>query len=171
MGRKRILTDEERELRKKEYYAKWYQENKEKKAEQNAKRYQKNRDKILEQNAKWRAENPDYYAKWREENPDYQKEYYKTPMGRAVHIAAAYDRDDEKYNRGKCTLTPVWIVYNIFPMPCHYCGAMGWEIMGCDRVDNSKPHTPDNVVPCCAKCNRKRHLKSYEEFKKEMEGV
>lgn len=85
-------------------------------------------------------------------------------MGKAVHIAAAYNRNDKKANRGECTLTARWIVDSIFPMPCHYCGAMGWEIMGCDRVDNSKPHTPDNVVPCCEECNKKRGSMSYEEF-------
>jgi hypothetical protein len=65
---------------------------------------------------------------------------------------------------GKCTLTPEWIVENIFSKPCHYCGKEGWELIGCDRIDNSKPHTPDNVVPCCWECNKKRGRRDYEEF-------
>lgn len=129
----------------KEYFAVYRQEHKESIAEYEAKRYQDNKEEILEQQSKWR----------------------ESQMGRAHMLACNYDRNDKKYNRGKCTLTPIWIVDNIFPMPCHYCGAMGWEIMGCDRVDNSKPHTPDNVVPCCAECNRKRGSKSYEEFVEE----
>ena len=153
MGRKRLYSDEER---------------KQKNRERNAKYRAKHPDKIKEQNAKWRAKHPEYDAKRYQENKEEkavkQAKYRKTQIGRAGCLAGAYDQSDIKYNRGKCTLTPIWIVDNIFPMPCHYCGAMGWEIMGCDRVDNSKPHTPDNVVPCCAKCNRKRHLKSYEEF-------
>lgn len=168
MGRKRLYSDEERKQKNreknakyrakhpdkvKEKNAKWRAENPDYNKEYGAKWYQENRDKKLEQNAQWRVEHPDYFAK-----------YYRTPMGKAVCIAANYDREDEKYNRGKCTLTPIWIIDNIFPMPCHYCGDMGWEIMGCDRVDNSLPHTPDNVVPCCAECNRKRGRKSYEEF-------
>ena len=56
------------------------------------------------------------------------------------------------------------MVEDIFTKPCHYCGEEGWEIMGCDRIDNSKPHTPNNVVPCCDKCNRKRGRRDYEEF-------
>lgn len=119
---------------------------------------QRNRERC----AKWRANHPDNVreirAKWRAKNPE---------LSRANILVSGYQQSDKKQNRGECTITPIWIVYNIFPMPCHYCGAMGWEIMGCDRIDNSLPHTPDNVVPCCAKCNWKRHLKSYEEFVEE----
>lgn len=25
--------------------------------------------------------------------------------------------------------------------------------MDCNRIDNSKPHTKDNVEPCCKSCN------------------
>ena len=31
------------------------------------------------------------------------------------------------------------------------------EKIGCDRVDNSKGHTKDNVVPCCITCNTVRN--------------
>lgn len=95
----------------------------------------------------------------------YRPKYNQTPMGRAVNLVNAYKQLDTKYNRGECTLTAKWIVENIFSQPCHYnCGESDWKKMGCDRIDNSKPHTPDNVVPCCAECNIKRGLKTYEEF-------
>lgn len=142
MARPRIYTDEERKQRK------------------------------LERNAKWREENPDYNkeygAKYRAEHKDeiaeYRAKYRKTPIGRASNLVSGYQREDIKYNRGECTLTTQWVVENIFSKPCHYCGAIGWEIMGCDRVDNSLPHTPDNVVPCCAECNKKRGSMRYEAF-------
>ena len=70
------------------------------------------------------------------------------------------------YNRGECTLTPDWIVEHIFNQPCHYCGKTDWTKMGCDRIDNSLPHTQDNVVPCCAECNRKKARYSYDEYMK-----
>lgn len=134
---------------------------------------QRNRERC----AKWRAEHKkeisDYYAKWRAAHKDekaeyqaeYNAEYKKTPMGRASNLVSNYQKEDKKYNRGECTLTAKWIIDNIFPMSCHYCGATCWEIMGCDRIDNSLPHTPENVVPCCTECNRKRGRKTYEEFK------
>ena len=109
-----------------------------------------------------------YYQDNKEYKRQYQKQYKKqyrqTPMGRALYLISGYKRSDKKYNRGECTLTPEWIVENIFTKPCHYCGETDWTKMGCDRIDNSKPHTPDNVVPCCDKCNRQRGRKDYEEF-------
>lgn len=39
--------------------------------------------------------------------------------------------------------------------PCTYCGDTQEEI-GCDRIDNSKGHTKDNVVPACKTCNVSR---------------
>lgn len=177
------LSEEEKKRRNRERCAKWYQENREKVLEKQksyyeahkeqmaecmGKYYQANKEKILEYHKKYNAEHKDEIAGRRAE---YWAKYRKTKMGRAGYLAYNYDRNDEKYKRGKCTITPIWIIYNIFPMPCHYCGATGWEIMGCDRVDNTLPHTPDNVVPCCRECNLKRQGKSYEEFKKEMEGI
>ena len=77
-----------------------------------------------------------------------------------------YKWADINANRGECTLTAKWIVYNIFPKPCHWCGETDWHKLGCDRIDNDKPHTPDNVNPCCEECNKKRGTKTYDEFLK-----
>ena len=149
MGRKRIYTDEERKQRHKKCVNKYQQEHK---------------DEIAEYHA-------EYYAKWYQENKEKklerQAEYRQTPIGRASSLVGGYQKEDKKYNRGECTLTAKWVVENIFTMPCHYCGKEGWDVIGCDRIDNSLPHTQDNVVPCCFECNRKRGLKSYEEFKKD----
>jgi hypothetical protein len=35
---------------------------------------------------------------------------------------------------------------------------------GLDRVDNTKGHTIDNVVPCCHSCNKAKADKTQEEF-------
>lgn len=43
---------------------------------------------------------------------------------------------------------------NIFAKPCAYCGETDWTQLGCHRIDNSKPHTIDNVVCCCRKCHK-----------------
>ena len=94
-----------------------------------------------------------YYKQWKEDNPNYSKEYRKTPMGRAVYLINDYKRNDKLYNRGECTLTAKWIVDNIFTKPCAHCGKSGWQIIGCNRLDNSRPHTEDNVEPCCMECN------------------
>lgn len=85
------------------------------------------------------------------------KEWLNTPNGRASTLLSAYNAKDRKYNRGKGDLTAKWIVDNIFSQPCVHCGKTGWNIIGCNRLDNSKPHTMDNVEPCCKECNDKLH--------------
>ena len=89
---------------------------------------------------------------------EYQKWYNSTPIGRASHLLSNYNRNDRKYDRGKGDLTAQWIVDNIFAKPCAHCGKTGWNVIGCNRLDNSKPHTKDNVEPCCNECNNRLHM-------------
>jgi hypothetical protein len=35
---------------------------------------------------------------------------------------------------------------------------------GLDRVDNKLPHTPENCIPCCAKCNTAKNDRSQKDF-------
>lgn len=57
-----------------------------------------------------------------------------------------------------------WFVKNILKSQCIYCGSK--EKLGCDRIDNSKGHTYDNVVPCCYVCNCARNNNfSFDEMK------
>jgi hypothetical protein len=83
-----------------------------------------------------------------------------------------------RYNRLRCILRvdkilesdPLWN-FNYYSeiikdKCCHYCwGTLSPTGHGLDRMDNSRPHTADNVVPCCTFCNdRKGHLFSYDEM-------
>jgi len=53
---------------------------------------------------------------------------------------------------------------NIVKSECVYCGSK--KNVGCDRIDNKKGHTKDNVLPCCNECNTVRNnLFSVEEMK------
>ena len=166
------MTKEER----REYNRKYYQSNKEKKAEYNAEYRKTNKDKIAEYKAEYRKANKEkiaeykaeYYQANKEEVDVKKAEYRATPMGRAVYLISNYRQSDNKYNRGECTLTPQWIVDNIFSKPCHYCGESDWHKIGCDRIYNSKPHTEDNVVTCCEECNKKRGTMEYNEFVNKM---
>lgn len=149
------------------------------KKEYNRKRYYEKKDEILERHfqrkeeiaqymRQWRKENKEYISEynkqWVKDNPEYHNGYNSTPLGRAIRLAASYRQKDIEHNRGESTITAKWIVENIFSKPCHYCGKTDWRKLGCDRIDNNKPHTPDNVVPCCAECNLKRGTKEYEDF-------
>lgn len=86
---------------------------------------------------------------------EYRKEYISTPIGRASNLISAYNEADRNNGRGKGDLTAQWIVENIFTKPCAHCGKTGWNVIGCNRLDNKKPHTKDNVEPCCRSCNTK----------------
>ena len=168
-NRKRYQTNREKILEQKkqynqankeklaEYKKEYYQANKEKIKEQrkeyDRKYYQKNKEKCLEQMKKWRETNKEKFL-------EYLKEYYKTPIGRASMLLSGYNKSDKKANRGKGDLTAKWIVENIFSKPCKYCGKEGWDVIGCNRIDNSKPHSKDNVEPCCRDCNVKLPRKS-----------
>ena len=104
-----------------------------------------------------------YIQKNREKINEYKKLWRKTPYGRASQLLDGYRCKDKKYNRGEVDFDAQWIVDNIFSKPCVHCGETDWHKIGCNRLDNSKPHTMDNVEPCCFDCNNKLN---YEERKK-----
>ena len=136
----------------------YYQEHKKEKTEYQKQHYQDNKDTILELQKQYRQNNKDAIA-------ERQKQYYQTPNGRASSLVSGYRRADKNANRGECTLTAQWIIDNIFSgQKCIFCGESDWEKLGCDRIDNSLPHTPNNVNPCCDECNKKRGKKEFEEF-------
>ena len=69
-------------------------------------------------------------------------------------LVNAYGRLDREKDM-RCTLTKEFMLSKILSKPCFYCDDAESPI-GCDRIDNRLGHTPENVVPCCALCNRAR---------------
>ena len=118
-----------------------------------SKRYRENHPSRAKENVKrWRNNNP---VLCKERSKIYNKRFRGKPLGRAVFLVNGYKTADKNANRGECTLTAEWIVENIFTKSCVHCGKEGWEVIGCNRLDNNKPHTKDNVEPCCEDCNLK----------------
>lgn len=131
--------------------------------EQNKTQHHKHKEK---RNAYSRQYNEEHKERLNEYNKVYKLENPK--QHRATQILGSYKKTDRKYNRGECTLTSQWIIDHIFSgQVCQYCGESDWEKLGCDRIDNDLPHTPDNVVCSCWDCNNKRGDKPYEDFVKE----
>lgn len=160
-------------MNKKETDRLYYLKHREELKEKRKLRYQQNREKELQIIKKYAEEHKDEIAEWQKQYriknsntlKEYKKEYYGKRCGRAIRLAYHYKAEDEKHNRGESTLTPKWIIENIFNgQKCHYCEESDWKKLGCDRIDNNKPHTPDNVVSCCSECNKKRGTKSYDEY-------
>lgn len=104
----------------------------------------------------WRKKNPEKSKLFSSKNNKERRlKYINNPIERASDLISAYNQSDKKYNRGRGNLTAKWIVENIFTQPCPHCGETDWHKIGCNRLDNSKPHTKDNVEPCCKVCNKK----------------
>lgn len=66
--------------------------------------------------------------------------------------ANCYNRYLASYKRGDCTKKRVDGAY--------------WYYNGLDRIDSTKTHTEDNIVPCCPKCNTAKGNQTLDEFKR-----
>ena len=176
--------------KKKEYMKKYYQEHKEYFAEHNRNWYENHKEEKLEYNKEFKETHKEDIKKWAktsyernkdkhterkkvyaEKNKEHikekQREWAQTKSGKACSRLHKYKLMDLKYCGGGTTITKQWILDNIFNgQKCHYCGESDWKKLGCDRIDNSKPHTPDNVVCACGDCNhdRRNRNKSVEEY-------
>ena len=137
---------------------KYYQEHKEAVKDCN----RKYREKHIEEVKEWTKK---YNQEHLEDINKHNRHYYSTPEGRASNLISAYRRRDRESCLGECTITQGWMVENIFASSCVYCGESDWRKLGCDRIDNTKAHTPDNVVCACWSCNSQRKSMSVEEFK------
>lgn len=92
----------------------------------------------------------------KEERKKENQEYDKTKAGRASRIVRYLKQYDKDAGRGETTITQKWILENIFTSSCTYCGETDWKKLGCDRIDNSLPHTPENCICSCGACNVER---------------
>lgn len=139
----------------------YYLEHREERLNYSAEHYQKNKKKKNAKKREWRKNN-------REKHLQSTREYLKTPYGRATHLVSRYKYSDVEKGRDGFSLTPRWVVDHIFTSSCVYCGDSDWKHLGCDRIDNSLPHTPENCICACGICNIDRQLQgmSVEDFKK-----
>lgn len=163
-----------------EYARQYRQDNLDKIRQQENQAYHRRKDEnpeiIKAQRKLQRERHPEIYLKaqekFRQNNPEkikeWNRQYRKSQNGRALNLYQKYNiRDKEKGFDISNNITKQWIVDNIFNSSCIYCGDSDWTHLGADRIDNSKPHTPDNCVCACFICNVDRSDNySVEEFKK-----
>ena len=122
-------------------------------------------------NAAWYAKHPtyntDYYANNKGKLTEYQAEWYNPqthPLNWAKSIVKGYrqmDRD-RGFDDSK-TISAEWFLQNIAYRPCAHCGLQAIGLIGCNRLDNTKGHTIDNVEPCCFKCNARENIRDQLE--------
>lgn len=136
MGRPRkYFTEEERKAAYREYMKRYTEKNRERLNEYQRYYYERNKDEK-------------HFQRMRNKSMD-------TQNAKAAKMYYSYRRSDREHNRGEGDLTKKWIIENILSKPCAHCGETDWHKIGCNRLDNSKPHTMDNVEPCCWECNNK----------------
>lgn len=102
-----------------------------------------------------------------------------------VSIKIAYRHYVKNYDKMEIDLQTF---YSISQLPCYYCDTMGsncynvylkdkkasqnardnayFYYNGLDRINSSRRHEIDNVVPCCKYCNNAKKNMSLEDFKK-----
>lgn len=116
--------------------------------------------------AKMKQYNKQYNAENRESINARQRQYCSTRIGRANNLAGGYRSMDKKkgFLNIDNQVDSNFILNNIFTKSCIYCGESDWKKLGCDRIDNSKPHTIDNVVCSCWDCNHERNAMNFDEF-------
>lgn len=68
--------------------------------------------------------------------------------------------------------------FRIAQQDCHWCGSPpsnklkhSVKYSGIDRVDNNKPYTMNNVVPCCKRCNVAKNDMTVGQFKKHIKRI
>lgn len=92
----------------------------------------------------------------------YNGTYYKN--NRDAELFKIYRKEDIRKGFDN-DLSEEWLRDNITTKSCFYCGTTSRPI-GADRIDNSKGHTQENVVPCCKICNKVRNnIFSVDEMK------
>lgn len=96
---------------------------------------------------------------------DYKNESYVYGTKKwASNRIASHKYRDKKKGLKLCDLKSEDLL-SIIQNPCTYCKCDSSEIT-LDRIDNSKGHTKDNIVPCCKLCNTARMASfTYEEMK------
>lgn len=180
------MSTEER----REYYKKYRERNKEKVKQQKHEAYlralERNPEYNVDRYKKWKEGNPEgnakRYQKSLEKNPNFQKEHYEkykeielllhkknyaTIEGRCAALCRKYRAADKTKGLDiSQNINKEFLVNLIANNPCYYCGDSDWTHLGADRIDNTKPHTPENCLCSCFLCNVERQdKKTVEEFK------
>lgn len=131
--------------------------------------------RVRENSIAWRAKNPGRHSensiRWQKNNPERTKEIrFKTRTGLQNRFTTEANRAGR---RGlSWTLTREEFA-SLRAKTCFYCSSsLDVYGSGLDRIDNARGYDPDNVVPCCGKCNRVRGDDlTHEEMKVAMDAV
>lgn len=136
-------------------------------AQKQADYYQANKDAIRKQQAEYYQANKDKIAEYRQANKDKIADYYDQqthPLNWAKIMVNGYRKmDRDRFGDDSQTISAEWFLQHIANQPCVHCGVQGIGKVGCNRLDNTKCHTIDNVEPCCKSCNARENIRDQIE--------
>ena len=169
------MTEEEKKRKRAEYDKEYRAKNREKRLQQQRDWYRLHKEQKRLYDIEYRKNNIErrkqVKAEWNKKNKEqqsaYNKQFYQTIPGMAARRRHHYLADDkEKGFDTALTITAEWIIENILTASCIYCHDTEPYHLGCDRIDETKGHTKENVVCACPVCNWERSLQkmSVEEF-------
>ena len=81
----------------------------------------------------------------------------KTPNGKYSNYKSIAKRRNIEFNLTLEQFSELW------NKRCHYCGT-DINGIGVDRVDNTIGYNVNNIVPCCAWCNKMKLVATKEDF-------
>lgn len=91
-----------------------------------------------------------------------KKAHRRVRADRARAIFADSRKSDKLKGRSSDGLT-VELIRSLIGSGCHYCGDLSRK-MTIDRIENSKGHSSDNILPSCIVCNLVRGSMPYGAF-------
>jgi 5-methylcytosine-specific restriction endonuclease McrA len=112
---------------------------------------------------------------------DEKKQRYQRRRDQGLSRGTGFRMLVNDYKRGAKLRKHSWnlsedLVAEITKATCVYCGrppsltyksltkGAAWLYNGIDRVDNARGYEPDNVVPCCKRCNLMKGRMTVAEF-------
>ncbi len=137
-----------------EYSKIWYKNNKERRRRYRRIWRKKNILHIRLYNKIWKKAHPENS---REYYRQYHKKYAQTLNGKYIGYKKSARIRKFEFNLTKNQFASFW------QKPCYYCGN-SIETIGLDRVRNNEGYTMSNVVSCCDKCNKMKHILGKDDF-------
>jgi len=122
--------------------------------------YKQHKEKILLDRKKYRLTNMDKFDEYNrsDERKIVAERYHLTPEGRFSSYKSQAASRDIPFELTMEQFMTFW------QKPCFYYSGHKIATIGLDRIDSSKGYTLDNVVPCCARCNRAKLDDEREAF-------
>ncbi len=147
------MTREEKRVYAREYNIKYYRENK----EVIRKRQQERADQIAPVQRAYKLAHAEEIKKWSQEYGKRPEKIFKVYQWAAKRRGISFNLTYEQF-------------LTFWQKPCFY-SQHGIETIGLDRINNDVGYEMNNVVPCCAICNRMKADMSQEQFRAHVRSI